>query len=290
MKTLGLNQIVLVLAALGLSACSPNVQFSETLSEGLQESPTATEPDPDESQDDDEVRCQPGQVVVVRPSKVVFVVDQSGSNINGPYGFPGMATDPDKSFRYGVMSEFFQEHGAKQHVSWGFVTFNASSAQGLIHSGNPQQPHFTNNPTSMIGAFADFATATDVGVTPYKAALDMVRGMIERDMQTALPGTQYLVAFITDGHPTDYCPGGPNEVECPGRILDDLLDADVRTLVNVANERIQFSTVYYGLPNTDAAQRLARMASMGGGQFVDTNTSSEIRLNDVLEVTRPICQ
>jgi hypothetical protein len=267
----------------GLMGCSQGVQFAE-LSKPLTDSTDQTNQAPGE------VNCEPGKIEVVVPTKVVFVVDQSGSNLNGPYGFPGMATDPSKSFRYGVMSEFFQEHGGKQHLGWGFVTFNGTQAQGLINDGNDQTPRFTSQPEEMVEAFADFAGATDVGNTPYRAALTMVRGMIQRDLATALPNTQYLVAFITDGHPTDYCPGGVAETYCPGAVLESQLDADVQSLVGVASTRVKFSTIYYGLPDTEAAQRLARMASMGGGQFVDTNSASEIKMNDVLSVPRPICQ
>lgn len=280
MTSRNLTKLIFLLSIAGLVGCSQDVQFAELPVSEIQESPQIPE---------DTVVCEPGQVEVVVPTKVVFVVDQSGSNINGPFGFPGLSTDPTKSFRYGVMSSFFQEHATKQHVSWGFVAFNGNTAKGLINNGDINTPHFSSNATDVLDAFGTFANSTDVGVTPYKAALTMVQGMIQRDLPQALPGTRYLVAFITDGHPTDYCVD-PSSFECPNDVREAELDADVLNLVNTAPEKIQFGTVYYGISDSAASQRLARMAAIGGGQFVDTNTSGSIALNDVVEVPRPICQ
>lgn len=277
MKSQSLLKTISLLSITGLMGCSQDVQFGEIPIGEVQENPAS------------EVICQPGQLEVLVPTKVVFVVDQSGSNINGPYGYPGQATDPTKSFRTSVMSEFFQEHAGKPHLSWGFVAFNGTSARGLINEGSETMPRFSSNATDIVGAFGTFTNSTDVGVTPYKAALTMVQGMIQRDLATALPNTQYLVAFITDGHPTDYCLD-PNAVECPNSVRESDLDSDVQALLNTAPSKIQFGTVYYGRADVAAAQRLARMAGIGGGQFVDANVNSSIALNDVVEVPRPICQ
>lgn len=234
--------------------------------------------------------CRVDEVVVQKPTKVLFVIDQSGSNVNGPFGHPGEATDPLKSFRSGVISQFYAAHGAKSHLSWGTVTFNGTSAQALIHVGDAQQGMFSNNPLDMGRALATFQRTPDVGNTPYRAALALVRRMIEDDIAMSLEPSHYLIAFITDGNPTDYCAGGPLEVFCPGRVLETEIDADVKRIRDLAPRFVQFSSIYYGPPDREAARRLSRMAGIGGGEFVDTNTSLSLNLDDVLRIPQPICE
>lgn len=234
--------------------------------------------------------CRVDEVIVQKPTKVLFVIDQSGSNLNGPFGHPGEATDPLKSFRSGVMSQFYSAHGSKQHLSWGAVTFNGTAAQALIHSGNPQHGTFSNNPLDMGRALVNFQRTPDVGNTPYRAALSLVHRMIEDDIAMSLEPSHYLIAFITDGNPTDYCSGGVTEVLCPGRVLEAQIDADVKKIHDLAPRFVQFSSIYYGPPDRDAARRLARMAAVGAGEFVDTNTSLSLNLDDVLRIPQPVCE
>lgn len=270
--------LVLALMATG---CTQALNFKSGPDAAVQSNPSAV--------------CLPGQRSVAKPTKFIFLVDMSGSNVNGPFEHPGVATDPQKDFRYGVINDFLQKNGAKSNLSWEFITFNQTSAHAFINGGNDQQPIFSDR-NAMGAALLNFSNLTDVGDTPYKAALDMAGALIKQDMASAGPlvdpalATQYRIAMLTDGYPSDYCPGGISVYNCPGQIIDSRLMSDVQSFVNLAPKAIQLSTVYYGLPDADAANRLKTMAQIGNGQFVDTNVTRVINLDDIIQVPTQICQ
>lgn len=270
-----------------LGACS-RVNFAPTSSSVPAPSNNSSSSDEPSLPGPPSLICGPNQVKIQRPTRVLFVVDQSGSNVNGPYEAPGAATDPLKSFRGQVMQQFYQANRGKDNVSWGLTVFNKNYAENLMTDSSGQSVPFSPLASDFDSALKSFAAREDVGETPYRAALNMVKGVIANDLATAPPYVYYLVAFMTDGYPTDYCPNA-GEVLCPGRILESQIDADVQSIVNLANGAIQFSTVYYGQSDSDAAKRLQRMASLGLGQFIDTNQSLEVKLNDILEVDQEIC-
>lgn len=279
MKTSIMGRIFLS-SLLGLSiGCSQNVSFGKNQTTDLLESVNG----------DDPLVCEPGQVVVVKPMKILFLVDQSGSNLNGPFEHPGQATDPTKTFRHGVLNEFFQLHGLKEYLSWGFITFNGTSANGLINSGSPSDPVFTDSSSIAAQSLVTFKQSTDVGNTPYRAALAKARSLIQADIASSVREHDYRIVMITDGYPTDYCPT-PAQTLCPGTMLESQIDADVQAIINLAPTKIQLNTVYYGFPDAGATARLNRMATIGKGQYVDTNTSMEVHLDDLIEVEQPICQ
>ncbi|MES3037576.1 MAG: vWA domain-containing protein [Bdellovibrionota bacterium] len=256
------------------SSCGPNVAV--TAMNPAKEGASAVKPP---------LVCQPGQVKVTRPSRVLFIVDQSGSNLNGPFENPAKGTDPQKTFRTTVMNDFVSTNKDKAHVSWGLTVFNGSSAQSLVSADSKEVP-FSN--VADFGSALDlFKARKDSGDTPYKAALKKALQYVATDLISAPKNTAYLIAFITDGFPTDYCPGFSNN--CPGQVEEHLIDADVRKISKL-NKNVKFSTVYYGEPNGEATARLQRMADAGNGQFVDSNVSSKIDLNDIIEIEQEVCQ
>ncbi|MGE0634340.1 MAG: hypothetical protein AB7O96_18135 [Pseudobdellovibrionaceae bacterium] len=302
---LTLTKTLMILMSLTFVACS-NPTF-EKIAQPLIEAPDDQvldnpEPIPEEQppqeetpvdEEQDIVTCEPGQVEVVVPTKILFVVDQSGSNATGT-GSNTPPTDLEKAFRLKVIQDFHTQHAGKDHLSWGFITFNSysgvSTINALINTGDSITPSFSRDPASVTTALESFKGIADTGRTPYKAALQSVETLIAADMAASTVESEYLIAFITDGVPSDYCPNSPSQWLCPGSIQDPALDADIQRLVDLAPSRIQFGTVYYGPADTGASGRLARMAQMGGGQFVDANTTSSIQLNDVITVPKPICQ
>lgn len=284
--------LLMILTSLLLGACS-NVDFAGAMAK--REIPQ-TDQDSDEKEQDqpqpkpeEEQVCEPGQVQVVKPVKVLFVVDQSGSNLTGT-NVDSTPTDPNKEFRLKVIQDFYEQHKTKAHLSWGFLSFNDHSAKAFINKGDTSLPTFSRNSNSVTDALVTFQNSQDVGRTPYKAALNMIEDLIAQDLAASSVDPDYLVAFITDGVPSDYCPGSPSQWLCPGQILDNALDSDLNRLVSLSPSRIQFGTVYYGPQDADASGRLSRMAQMGNGQFVDANVASEIALNDVITIPKPICQ
>ncbi len=282
------HQRTIVLATLALpfllGACA-KVSFSSILpgTNSVNSSENLPLPPPTD------IVCGPDQIKINRPTRVLFVVDQSGSNLNGPYEAPGEATDPTKQFRYNVMDQFYLANQEKDNLTWGLDVFNASSAINLMTDSSGQSPSFSGLAPDFYKALTQFYYRKDEGQTPYKAALSLVKQNIATDLLTAPKYVSYLVVFMTDGYPTDYCPGSPTEYTCPGKILEDQIDTDVRAISSLAPDAVQFSTVYYGKPDSDAAKRLSRMASLGQGQFIDTNTTLEVKLNDLLELNTEVC-
>lgn len=233
--------------------------------------------------------CRVENVAKTRPVNIVFIVDQSGSNLNGPYEHPGAATDPQKILRTQIINNFMRDHGAQSNLHWSLITFNDASANALVKTSSGA-PAYTNSLDVMKSAMADFATRPDVGKTPYRAALAMAAQMIRADGASSDPNSLTMIAFITDGYPTDYCPGGIAQYECPGQIMESAIDADVASVVNASNGLVQMGTVYYGAQDADASARLQRMATHGNGQFVDLNKMGQIDLNDIMQVPQTICE
>lgn len=234
-------------------------------------------------------RCTTQLVDTYKPTNVMFIVDQSGSNVNGPYGQPGRATDKNKVFRGGMIADFVSRHQAQTNLSWSFLVFNGTSARSLINDASSGLPVFSGSLPVFLDAFNAFKSSPDVGVTPYRAALSLASETIRRDRATRAKEIDYVLAFITDGNPTDFCPGGSTEMECPGRIMEDQIDLEVRKLVAAAPGRVQLGAVYYGPRDPDASARLSRMAKLAEGQFIDLNESSQVNLNDILQVTQKVC-
>lgn len=225
--------------------------------------------------------CTPGTTTVARPTKVLFLVDQSGSNVTGPTEHPGEASDSLKSFRFGAINEFFTQHSSKINLGWGFLSFHEDVANGLILSGG--LPAFSNS-SAMSSALQTFSGSTDVGATPYRAAIQAAAQMIARDIAAA-PNVHalYRLAFLTDGYPSDYCLD-TSKTYCPGETNEVQMMSDLQALINLAPNSIKLSTIYYGWPDSSATTRLQNMARAGGGQFVDASSSKSIHLDDVLEV------
>lgn len=236
-----------------------------------------------------DVTCHTGHVELKIPTKVVFLVDMSGSNLHGPFEHGGHATDPHKSLRYSAINAFFQKYSAASNVSWSFVAFNDKAAHAFVSSGSDQRPIFSNS-AAMADALQVFLNTDDVDGTPYKAALNMAKELIAQDLPTAASDTQYRIAMLTDGYPTDYCSNGPDEFNCMGHIMDDVLMNDVKSLVSAAPGVTQLSTVYYGLPDPKASARLKNMSVVGKGAFVDYNETGGIDLGNIIQVPIEVCK
>jgi len=226
--------------------------------------------------------CTPGETTKAVPTKFLFIVDQSGSNVDGPFEHPGIATDPVKAFRYGVISDFVGKQSGKANLSWGFLSFAGTQVAALINSGDTSHPIFSDA-TAIKSALQTFLVSADSGDTPYRLALSTAHDLIQADIAKSTVAYQYRIAFLTDGYPTDYCPTA-GATSCPGQILEGQIDSDIASVINLAPQAIQMSTVYYGLPDATASGRLQRMARDGNGQFVDTNVSKIITLDDVIKV------
>lgn len=255
-------------------ACQKNVNFSDVaaVNTGLANDPAG--------------QCSVDLIEKPIPTNVLFIIDQSGSNVTGQFDSDGKGTDPEKIFRFGIMNRFIANHGSKEHLRWNLVTFAGTSAKSLVNdSGKP----FTGTLAFIIQALDQFMKSKDGGFTPYKAALSKAKQLVEQNESLNPDKNSTLIAFLTDGFPTDYC-ANSWQTNCPGQIQENQIDEDVRKILAASSGNVKFSTIYYGPPDPPSSTRLERMAKVGGGQFVDLNQSSNIDLNDVIQVPEQNCQ
>lgn len=232
----------------------------------------------------------PGQTCTIetayRKTKIMFIVDASGSNAEGVYNiinnqnvyFP--ASDPSpKVFRYGAINDFFSNYLHKTNFTWSFLTFQGSSAQVYING-------FTD-PSGMRNAIDSFRGAQDSGQTPYAAGISAATRLIQNDPEkNSADQPNYFVIFLSDGFPTDY-------TDANGNFKSAQMQSDVAALRATASGRVSLSTIYYAAGNQQiptAVNALKSMASAGGGQFASVNTANNtFKIDDVLS-TQEVCK
>lgn len=268
---------VLMTLATGIFGCSP-VSFSAGATDGTgvtggDTTTTGTE------------TCN--VETLYRKTKILFVVDTSGSNVDATYNIIGgqtvqtPATDPTKSFRGGAISDFLSDYSSKSNFQWSFLTFSGSSAVPYVTNGS-NTPAFTTNVSTMTSALYQFYNTRDTGSTPYGAALTAAARAVSNDPDlNSTDEPLYFVVFLSDGFPTDY-------YSASGVYDSTAMNRDVANLVGVAPGRVLLSTVFYGqVAIPDAVTLLKSMASLGGGQFASVNTSSntDFKIDDVIGTT-----
>ncbi len=205
--------------------------------------------------------CAVVPTTFANPTKVLFVVDKSGSNL----------TTDTNQFRVRTISTFFQKHVQNPMVKWGVVVFSGAASEGYINNGSTQQPTFSADPTRVQAAIARIGTDPDFGATPYRSALSMARAAVTFDITAnANEISSYVIVLLSDGTPTDY-----------GTPIDEMaIDTDVQNLKTAG--RVSLSTVYYGPVDPAASGRLMRMSALGGGQFLDTNIDGQIPIDSLI--------
>ena len=215
--------------------------------------------------------CASPPVETALRSKVLFLVDESGSNAGNPP--PG--TDPQKTFRSTVIQNFVTKYRSNPQVFYSFVVFNGSSARAFINNGADTQPIFSNDATQMDAALVRFKSETDQDRTPYRAALAMATAAISNDRATDTSGlvSTYYVVLLSDGQPTDYG-ASPDLVA---------IDTDIKSLILTAG-RATLSTIYYNLANVAAdAAVLQNMALTGNGGFSNLNIDGIVPIDQLIQ-------
>lgn len=240
-------QLLCVVGSLTLMSCG-NVDITPTTGEVYQYSSLST-------------FCTLPPKEIGLYTKIMFVVDQSGSNGN---------TDPSKDRRRDAITNFFNKHSANKYIDWGFISFQDSAATPFI-----QDPYF--QPAGNFQAAIDeFSANGDAGGTPYKAAIfEVTRAItLQMESQTDENESNYEIIFLSDGVPTDY--GSP--------IPDGEIYADIERLVKLADGRIHFSTVYYNVGGADngASARLEEMSKVGKGKFLDASNGGDINIDELI--------
>jgi hypothetical protein len=207
-----------------------------------------------------------GEICAIEPTiqasytKILFVVDKSGSNVN-----PG--TDPNGMYRVGTISAFYDLHKTNQFTKWGLVSFQLSGATPVILDDTGLSGGFSNDPSVIMPAIQSLATG-NTGGTPYQAAIATAGATITNDIaRNPNQPSRYVVVFISDGEPSD-------------GVTDPVLQNIVTGLTDLGD--ITLSTVYYGPLNPTASARMLKMANWGRGKFLDTNVSGRIPLDSLI--------
>ncbi len=213
----------------------------------------------------DSIVCTEDPLVIGRYSKIMFIVDKSGSNND---------TDPSTTNgrRITAIRDFFNKNKDNKYIKWGFIKFNDSGAQSYIPDQEGPNRIFTSDTDLFQKAMDDFSAEGDQGGTPYRAALELttsaVREELKADSKDGITANFNLI-FITDGVPTDYS-------------SDDQFWSDAEALASMSPGNIHFSTVYYGPEDATAQNRLRKAAERGLGNYQNTNDDPLIKIDDLL--------
>ena len=210
--------------------------------------------------------------------KILFMVDNSGST---------NTTDPLKKYRDLVVQDFLNTYSSKTNFKYSFGYFHAA---GYTYDTSPGANTFVNNPMSAWGPVGDLANALQsflrIGTsnhTYYQEAFKTIKANVASDPSPS--GWKYIVIFMSDGQPTDLA------AEADGTSQSSIT-ALVKDLLTVKPiEFLTVSSVFFGSP-TDAhsIQNLSKMASVGGGDFVDTNLTQNIVISDLVAIPGQNCQ
>jgi len=277
------NVLFIFLLIFVFANCSP-VKFTKINPDSKAQA--FTEPTQDSSQPIKAIEC--GQDSIEMPIKVLFVIDTSGSNSISYGASNGVcdgrsgcvpATDPQKNFRAGSISTFFNKYKNRTNFSWGFETFSKREVQSYIGSNTSE---IFGRAQAMEAALNSFSKEIDRGKTPYLEALKNIRTAIssDPDLHSMAPyPTLYYVIFMSDGYPTDSTASEINK--------------EIENIVALDRTRISLSTVYYStLNDPHASAILQTMAERGGGQFInfDINSDETLSVQDLVKLPTTTCQ
>lgn len=90
---------------------------------------------------------------------------------------------------------------------------------------------------------------------------------------------------MSDGNPTDLSSDRDgSEVTAITALVNNLL-------ASRPAKNLTISSVFFGSPSdTPSIQNLSKMASLGGGDFVDTNVTQNIVISDLVAIPGQDCQ
>jgi hypothetical protein len=252
-----------------------------------------------------------GIINVSRPLRILIMVDDSGStNTNGTPGSQGyyVGTDPDDFYRTKTVNTFLTNYGSKTNLTYSFGYFDKSSYIYNFASGSFNlNPAMSGNATNQVfGASTDESTALtafdnlakDYGGTSYHPPISALQQVITNDMATST-GAGYVVVFMSDG--MNYDGGSSYNASITAAQNQAATQGWVTSLIQAATPAGQatssatFNTVYFGPPastaqtNADAIANLKGMATAGGGVFVDTNTTTQLSIDNLLTIPVTSC-
>ncbi len=268
-----------------VGSIDPNAPEPETSAtpSGQNGSPTqSATPNPSESPDPTQSTPTPSPIPTATPCttaatttknlRIMFMVDNSGSTLD---------TDRNKNYRVKTVESFVQNYGSHTNLTYSFGYFGGTTAKEYDGS----RRNFQMNPSVGFGN-ADFLTSAlnlyktiaPSGNTPYTAAFNSLKSMVQQDKATGVK-QDYVVVFMSDGMPTDIYGNSNSGIVHLVQNLRTVVEANGDSLLTV-------SSVYFGPQNdNNAINNLRTVASEGKGQFVNTNELNHaLQINDVITV------
>ncbi len=210
-----------------------------------------------------------GEICAIEPTtqasytKILFIVDKSGSNVGGG----GFFNDPTGMYRMGTIGDFHEKHKDNPFTKWGLINFQGAGATPIVLDSTGQVGGYTNDIQTFKDAIQTIAVNNNGG-TPYQAAIAAAGSTVTNDVaQNTNESSKYVVVFISDGEPSP-------------AVSDAILELDISNLIALGD--VTFHTIYYGTPNPPASSRMLRMANWGRGKFLDTNVSGRIPLDSLI--------
>jgi hypothetical protein len=210
--------------------------------------------------------------------RISFMVDDSGSTLQ---------SDPNHNYRVATVEAFISKYGSKSNFTYSYGKFAGTSASvwdiGTNQfMANPAQPF--GNASNLTSALNNYKATTPNGSTPYGAAFSKLKQIILADIQAnASAGWEHSIVFMSDGVPTDVSnPQLQNVKNLVTSLVNDVKNAGSNAAV---------SGVYFGDNNANDAINIMRgVAEAGGGIFVNTNVTTNLQIDDVIQVPGVVCQ
>ena len=202
------------------------------------------------------------------------MVDNSGSTLT---------TDPNKTNRIATVEAFIQKYGAMANLTYSYSYFD-SAAMTYDNSNSS----FDSSSNQAFGNAASAQTALNLfspigasGSTVYSSAFERIQAIISAD-GPASSNASYVVAFMSDGQPKDLGNSASSQL------------AGIETLTNqlmalVPSGRLTLSSVYFGPTDAGAENNLETMASLGGGQFINTNVTTNFSIDSLITIPTQAC-
>lgn len=219
--------------------------------------------------------CSTELEITQKKLRILFMVDNSISTKN---------TDPNKYFRLQTVQTFLNTYQAKQNFTYAFGLFSLSS--GTFFDSTTQSfiinsTHAFGNATHLSQALQKFSIMNAASSTPYAAALTALENVILEDINQTQEW-EYVIVFMSDGQPTDIAAPVSTNLIAKTKALRESIQNQGRP--------VTLSTVYFGAAtDTNSINNLMVMAQEGGGQFVNTNLSSDLVIDDLITILGQPC-
>jgi Mg-chelatase subunit ChlD len=258
---------------MALTACNNNYKIA-TDSAGNSANSQSTSNNPSNPNDPPVSGCVVQNVS--QNLRILFMVDDSGSTAT---------TDPNNANRVTTIDTFLNTYASKSNLTYSYNYFGTNAA-----SFNMASDTFVSSVPSSVFGTADDARAAltafknlkgTAGNTNYSSAFSRIQSIIQNDLASN-SNESYVVIFMSDGQPTDQGSSAVNQINGITSLSSSLMGL-------AASGRITLSTVYFGPSDAQAQNNLQTMAALGGGQFINTNVTTQYSIDNLINVPVQAC-